>query len=463
MKPLSFRALCLNLFLALSMMFGIVAILQHHHPRTILDNPVFAQTPTCAQTGTITSATVGTSLNNRTTNSTACALWRLEYWYTGFSAVTVQLEGAPDNGSGAPGSFAAMGSTFTLYGANPCSASGSCNIVVQAYFPWVRLNVTTATGSGSIRYKLVGFDSANAQNRLGTPGAPGATGATGPVGPAPAGTGVVNVTAGVAGLVSGSASDCVLVDGTSGSCGSGGGTGVLVSGSTDPGVPSATVVQSTSGLVSSIAYASGVTAGNLLVVCIAVDGSTSNAVVSDTLLNTWVQQGSVASNTKKAQVWATISGSSGANTVAATVAGGSFQVMAITEISGDVTSTADAQASGSTPPAITTVTPYDILITCGAHNGGFAFSASGATTLLTSTNNGGGSMGLGYQVVTSASTVTSGINSGANIYASRAIRPASVASPGNNGDWYLNLVTGILWGPKTSGTWGHSGWKFTAE
>jgi hypothetical protein len=241
-------------------------------------------------------------------------------------------------------------------------------------------------------------------------------------------------------------------------------TGALLSGASDPATPSVTPVQSKAVLNTSITYTSSVTSGHLLAVCIAVDSSSSNAVVSDTLTNTYVQLGSVAAATKRAQIWATISGSSGADTISASVSGGTFQVMAATEFSGDVTSTFDAQASGAgAPAAITTVTPSDIVFTCGANNGGFAFTTGGQTTILANLNNGSGSIVLGYQIVASPSTITSDLNSGASIYASRAVRPASVVSPGNNGDWYINLTTGILWGPKAAGIWGHSGWKWSAE
>lgn len=53
---------------------------------------------------------------------------------------------------------------------------------------------------------------------IGPTGPTGITGATGPTGPAPAGTGTVQVTSGVAGLVSGTASNCVLVNGSSAPC-----------------------------------------------------------------------------------------------------------------------------------------------------------------------------------------------------------------------------------------------------
>ncbi len=59
----------------------------------------------------------------------------------------------------------------------------------------------------------------------GEKGDTGDTGAAGAAGPAPAGTGVVKVTAGVPALVIGTATDCVRVDGTSGACGTGGGGG----------------------------------------------------------------------------------------------------------------------------------------------------------------------------------------------------------------------------------------------
>lgn len=63
--------------------------------------------------------------------------------------------------------------------------------------------------------------SAGVTGPTGASGSNGSTGPTGPqgaTGPAPSGTGTVQVTSGVAGLVSGTSSNCVLVNGTSAPC-----------------------------------------------------------------------------------------------------------------------------------------------------------------------------------------------------------------------------------------------------
>lgn len=58
----------------------------------------------------------------------------------------------------------------------------------------------------------------SAQTPLPGPILGGTTGPQGPAGPAPSGTGAVQVTSGVAGLVTGTSSNCVLVNGTSAPC-----------------------------------------------------------------------------------------------------------------------------------------------------------------------------------------------------------------------------------------------------
>jgi hypothetical protein len=45
-------------------------------------------------------------------------------------------------------------------------------------------------------------------------------------------------------------------------------------------------------------------------------------------------------------------------------------------------------------------------------------------------------------------------------YASVGFLPGSVASVGNNGDWYINLTNGHLWS-KSAGIWADSGYYWS--
>jgi hypothetical protein len=119
----------------------------------------FGQPANCSQSATLTSATAGTSLNNRLGLSGACNLWKLQYYSTGFSAISISLQGAPDNGSGAPGTWADVSSTFVQVGSNPLTGTGSGFLQAQNYYAWMRVNLGTATGSGSVKYDLKGFNS----------------------------------------------------------------------------------------------------------------------------------------------------------------------------------------------------------------------------------------------------------------------------------------------------------------
>lgn len=71
-----------------------------------------------------------------------CLNWTLEYFAQGFTAVSVQLEGAPD-ANGTPGTFAAIAGI-----ALNSALQGSSDYT--GFYPWVRLNVTALTGTGSL-------------------------------------------------------------------------------------------------------------------------------------------------------------------------------------------------------------------------------------------------------------------------------------------------------------------------
>lgn len=111
--------------------------------------------PDCQFTVTFTSATVGASFNNKTSaGATPCAKWRVAYFANGLSAVSIQLEGANDS-AGAPGSWAAIASGSVYEGTNPITDANQGTAAMTAYYPWIRLNVTTFTTAGGAPHQIV--------------------------------------------------------------------------------------------------------------------------------------------------------------------------------------------------------------------------------------------------------------------------------------------------------------------
>lgn len=110
--------------------------------------------PNCNQLGvTLLTAVPGTNYNN--TGNQKCVVWTLAYFAEGFGALSIQLEQAPDNG-GVPGAFSAISSTFVSNGTNPLTSTTSGNLTVNGYFAWIRVNLTSATGTGFVNFSLIG-------------------------------------------------------------------------------------------------------------------------------------------------------------------------------------------------------------------------------------------------------------------------------------------------------------------
>jgi hypothetical protein len=249
--------------------------------------------------------------------------------------------------------------------------------------------------------------------------------------------------------------------------GGGGATGVLLSGSADPAVPSVTIVQSTKSAndVSSLAFSAHVTAGNLLVVAFGAStsgGFTSPIVVSDTLGNTWVQQVN-AQNTGQPTMTAIatcVTASSGADTVSVSGAGGANSQIVIAEISGNFTATADATGvatSGTTPPTLSLTEAYDLFFTAWYANG--LPSVVGPEIFVQQITGNFWALNLAYVMESSSGAYASSLNGSTygTVIASVALLANPPSSPGVDGDWYLNTTTGILWGPRTGGVWSKSG------
>lgn len=105
--------------------------------------------------GSPPAGSAGTSLvvDNR---QVGCLDWIVTYNNTGFSALSLLFQAAP-NSNGAPGTWAAYGGTINT-GINPNTATTSAATdLTGAPYPFLRMNLTAATGSGVVSGKLYGW------------------------------------------------------------------------------------------------------------------------------------------------------------------------------------------------------------------------------------------------------------------------------------------------------------------
>jgi hypothetical protein len=147
----------------------------------------YGQTSTpydCTFSQTFTSATASTAFQN--TNG-PCASWRVTYYATGFSALSIQIETSPDNST-----WTAVTNSIcqlsiqppcVIDGANPTTTTDNATFSVRAYGKFVRVNLTSKTGTGSLTFTAYGYKGLSASAGSGTPGGTGPRGPTGPTGP----------------------------------------------------------------------------------------------------------------------------------------------------------------------------------------------------------------------------------------------------------------------------------------
>lgn len=87
--------------------------------------------------------------------SEACTTWTLAYSSTGFTVVSIELDEAPDAG-GVPGSWVVhpnpAGGT-----ALPLTSTSQGQATCYRFFPWLSVNVNTATGVGTIKGRVMGY------------------------------------------------------------------------------------------------------------------------------------------------------------------------------------------------------------------------------------------------------------------------------------------------------------------
>ena len=105
----------------------------------------------CSFAATLTGAGSSGTYDNR---SKGCVYWAYSYTASGYSALTLALQDAPDS-SGVPGTWVTFGGA-TVQGANPSTIVTSSFFVGTGYFPWLRMTLSGLTGSGSVTVLAVG-------------------------------------------------------------------------------------------------------------------------------------------------------------------------------------------------------------------------------------------------------------------------------------------------------------------
>ena len=140
------KRLCILLFLAVGLAWSQTA-------------------PDCQFTVSFTSAIAqAPAFSNKPTTSTgpACTSWIVSYWTTGASGVSIQIEGAPDPGTGSPptsGFTLLTPATSPVTSANPAIGTDQGNILACCdFYPWIRINPTTFTGtSQTMTVRVYGY------------------------------------------------------------------------------------------------------------------------------------------------------------------------------------------------------------------------------------------------------------------------------------------------------------------
>jgi hypothetical protein len=84
-----------------------------------------------------------------------CVTWTLVYYSTGFSALSLRLDSAPDS-TGVAGTWVTFAGTL-LSGINPNTATTQAFTTIFGYNPWVSVNLTSKTGTGTIRGVAYGW------------------------------------------------------------------------------------------------------------------------------------------------------------------------------------------------------------------------------------------------------------------------------------------------------------------
>ena len=140
-----------------------------------LVSPVLAQSPACTFKGSLTTATTGVPFANNSANP-QCNSFALSWASTGFTALSIQLEGSNDGTTYA----AYTGASTVIAGTvNPSTAlSGAIIIQAQSQIAFVRVRLNSATGSGAVNWQVYGYNGVSNAAKNGGGGSGGVTGVT---------------------------------------------------------------------------------------------------------------------------------------------------------------------------------------------------------------------------------------------------------------------------------------------
>jgi hypothetical protein len=109
-------------------------------------------TPDCRLDFTLTSATNSSTFDNR---GKLCGTWVLTYTSTGFSGLTLTVQAAPATAAGIAGSWGTATGTFT--GTHPATTTTHALVRLEGFHPFMRLNLSGLTGSGTVTGRLYGY------------------------------------------------------------------------------------------------------------------------------------------------------------------------------------------------------------------------------------------------------------------------------------------------------------------
>lgn len=107
--------------------------------------------PDCQFGFMFTATGPSTSFDNR---QSACTTWHVVYENAGFSALSIELQSAPDN-LGQPGSFVTWANLAS--GTLPMTSITSSAITGYKFQPWISVRLNSVTGTGTIRGTAYGY------------------------------------------------------------------------------------------------------------------------------------------------------------------------------------------------------------------------------------------------------------------------------------------------------------------
>lgn len=120
--------------------------------------------PDCYIEANFTAATRSVAFDNRPSapgEKSGCTRWTLSYYSNGFSALSIELDEAPDASTGSTGIPGTPGSWVvfpqTASGALPLTVTTSSQITVYKFYPWVSINLNSVTGTGLIKAVAMGW------------------------------------------------------------------------------------------------------------------------------------------------------------------------------------------------------------------------------------------------------------------------------------------------------------------